>query len=390
MIDFNFQIKTKIYFGKDKELETGSILREYGAKKVLVVIGQSSVKRSGLLDKVLKTLKENDVDYIILEGVRPNPTVDLCYKGIEMAKEYQPDYLLAIGGGSVIDTAKEIAVGYYCDGDVFEYNLHTKQPVNALPLGVILTISASGSEMSTSCVIQDDERLVKQGFNSELVRPVFAIENPMLTYSVNKVQTAYGIVDIMMHTLERYFQPSSENEPCDGFSETLLKSVIEAGRTAMKNPEDYESRAVLMLMSSLSHNGLMNIGKKPGMPVHALEHSLSGIYPFVAHGAGLAVLFPKWARFYIPYDVDKFDRFARNVFGLNNPDKLQNAKDGINKLDKFFTELEMPKTFSDLGIENVDLDKLVKVLTNDGSRVIGHHVKPIDQDVAYEIYKMCI
>lgn len=390
MIDFDFQIKTKIYFGKDKELETGKILKERNAKKVLVVIGQSSVRKSGLLDRVLNTLKENDIDYQILEGVRPNPTVNLCYKGIELAHSYNPDYLLAIGGGSVIDTAKEISVGYYCDGDVFEYNLHTKQPTKALPLGVILTISASGSEMSTSCVIQDDDKLVKQGFNSELVRPEFAIENPELTYSVNKTQTAYGIVDILMHTLERYFQPSSENEPCDGFSETLLKSVIEAGPKAMENPNDYDARAVLMLMSSLSHNGLMNIGKKPGMPVHALEHALSGVYPFVAHGAGLAVLFPKWARYYIPYDIDKFDRFARNVFNLNNEDKLQNAKDGIDKLDEFFTSLDMPKSFADLGINNVDIDKLVKVLTQDGTRVIGHHVKPIDQDVAYTIYKMCI
>ena len=236
----------------------------------------------------------------------------------------------------------------------------------------------------------EDDTKEKYGYCSPFNRLNFAIENPELTYSVNRTQTAYGIVDILMHTLERYFQPSSENEPCDGFAETLLKSVIEAGPKAMENPNDYDSRAVLMLMSSLSHNGLMNIGKKPGMPVHALEHALSGVYPFVAHGAGLAVLFPMWARFYIPYDVDKFDRFARNVFNLTNEDKMQNAKDGIDKLDEFFTSLSMPKTFKDLGINDVDIDKLVKVLTQDGTRVIGHHVKPIDQDVAYSIYKMCI
>ena len=390
MINFDFQIKTKIYFGKDKENEIGTILKERNAKKVYIVIGQGSVKKSGLLDKVTSLLKEASIDYRILEGARPNPTKDLCVIGIKEAKEYQPDYLLAIGGGSAIDTAKLIAVGYYYDGDPFDYNLHKEVPTKALPLGVILTISASGSEMSTSCVIQDDTTGTKMGFNSELVRPEFAIENPELTYSVNKTQTAYGIVDILMHTLERYFQPSSENEPADGFAEALFKSVIQAGNIVMENPNDYESRAVLMLMSSLSHNGLTNIGKKPFMPVHQLEHALSGLYPFVAHGAGLAVLFPMWARFYIPYDVDKFDRFARNVFDLHNEDKLTNAKMGIDKLDEFFTKLNMPKNYNDLGIENIDIEKLVNKLTNDGTRVIGHHVKPIDQDVASTIYKMCI
>ena len=193
-----------------------------------------------------------------------------------------------------------------------------------------------------------------------------------------------------MHTLERYFQPSEENEPADGFAEALIKSVMKAGSVAIKDPKDYEARAVLMVMSSMSHNGLMNLGKPVGMPVHTLEHALSGIYPHVAHGAGLAVIFPKWARYYAQFDVDKFDKFARNVFGLTNEDKLQNALDGINALDEYFTSLKMPKAYKDLGIEDIDIDKLVKKLTNDGTRVIGHHVKPLDQDVAYEIFKMCI
>ncbi len=390
MRDFDFQIRTKIYFGQDKEQLTGSILKELGANKVYVVIGKGSVKASGLLDKVLLTLKNNDIDYRILEGVRANPTVELVRKGLEEIKEYKPDYLLAIGGGSVIDTAKSLAVGYYYDGDPFDFNLHIVKPKKALPIGVVLTISAAGSEMSTSCVIQNDETGTKIGFNSELVRPIFAIENPALTYTVNKEQTGYGIVDIMMHTLERYFQPSTDNEPADGFAESLLRSVIKAGKVVIENPKDYEARATLMIMSSMSHNGLMNLGKPVGMPVHALEHALSGIYPHVAHGAGLAVLFPAWARYYINYDVDKFNSFAKNVFGLTNKDKLVNAKEGINKLDEFFTSIGMPKTYKDLGIENIDIDRLVKMLTNDGTRVIGHHVKPLDQDVAKEIYKMCI
>ena len=389
MRDFDFQIKTKLYFGIGKENLVGDILKERNANKVYIVIGQGSVKKSGLLDRVLTSLNKNNIEYRILEGVRPNPTVQLCNVGIKEAKEFKPDYLLAVGGGSVIDTAKLIAVGYYYDGNPFDFNLHKETPTKALPLGTVLTISASGSEMSTSCVIQDDTLGIKMGFNSELVRPEFSIENPELTYPVNKTQTAYGIVDILMHTLERYFQPSAINEPADGFAETLIKSVIEAGKVAMEKPNDYEARSVLMVMSSLSHNGLMNIGKVPMMPVHQLEHALSGLYPNVAHGAGLAVLFPMWARYYAKYDVDKFDRFARNVFGLNNPDKLINAMNGIDMLDEFFTSLDMPKNYSDLGINKIDIDKLVDKLTNGGTRVVGHHVKPMDQQVAYEIFAMC-
>ena len=185
MIDFDFQIKTKIYFGKGKENESGHILSELDVKKVLVVIGQGSVKRSGLLDRVLKTIDDNSIEYLLLSGVRPNPTIELAIDFIKEAKKFNPDFILAIGGGSVIDTAKLISVGYFYDGNPFDFNLHVATPTKSLPLGVILTISASGSEMSTSCVIQDDKTMIKRGFNSELVRPVFAIENPELTYGVN-------------------------------------------------------------------------------------------------------------------------------------------------------------------------------------------------------------
>lgn len=390
MINFDFQAKTKIYFGKGKEELIGDILAERNVKKVFVFIGQGSVKKTGLLDSVLMKITAKGIDYRVFEGIRPNPTIQLARVALEEVKAYQPDFLLAIGGGSVIDTAKVVACGYYYYGDMFDFNLHKAEAKQALPLGVILTISAAGSETSTSCVIQDDETGTKSGFNSDLNRCEFAIENPELTYSVSKTQTAYGIVDILMHTLERYFNPSAEIEPCDGFAEEVLRSVMKAGTIAMQDPTDYEARAVLMLMSSLSHNGLTSMGKKSSMPVHALEHVLSGLYPHVAHGAGLAVLFPMWARYYCALDVDKFDKFARNVFGLNNEDKLANAKAGVEKIDEYFTSLDMPKTLKDLGIENADIEKLVRTLTKDGTRTIGHHVKPIDHDVAYEIYSMCI
>lgn len=390
MIDFDLSIKTKLYFGPNKENLIGDILLEYSFNNVLIVIGQSSVKKSGLLDRVLASLNEKRIKYTVFEGVRPNPTVENVKEGLKLAKEFKPDILLAIGGGSVIDTAKSIAASYYYDGDPFDFNLHKAKPQKVLPVGVILTISAAGSEMSTSCVIQDDKTGVKMGFNSELIRPLFAIENPELTFGVNKYQTSCGIVDIMMHTLERYLQPSSNNEPADGFAEALLKSVIKAGQVIVRNPEDYESRAVLMLMSSMSHNGLTNIGKPFGMPVHQLEHALSGMYPSIAHGAGLAVLWPAWAKYYVEYEVDKFDQYARNVWGSQIQDKEANALQGIKLTEEFFKYLGMPSRLMEFRVGMIDVDGLVNLLTNNGTRVVAHRTKPIDKEVAEAIYRSCL
>ena len=390
MIDFDLSIKTKLYFGPNKENLIGDILQEYSFNNVLIVIGQSSVKKSGLLDRVLASLNEKKIKYTVFEGVRPNPTVENVKEGLKLAKEFKPDILLAIGGGSVIDTAKSIAASYYYDGDPFDFNLHKAKPQKVLPVGVILTISAAGSEMSTSCVIQDDKTGVKMGFNSELIRPLFAIENPELTFGVNKYQTSCGIVDIMMHTLERYLQPSSNNEPADGFAEALLKSVIKAGQVIVRNPEDYESRVVLMLMSSMSHNGLTKIGKPFGMPVHQLEHALSGMYPSVAHGAGLAVLWPSWAKYYVEYEVDKFDQYARNVWGSQIQDKEANALQGIKLTEEFFKYLGMPSRLMEFRVGMIDVDGLVNLLTNNGTRVVAHRTKPIDKEVAEAIYRSCL
>ena len=244
--------------------------------------------------------------------------------------------------------------------------------------------------MSTSCVIQNDAQKTKKGFNSELIRPIFAIENPKLTYSVNQYQTACGIVDIMMHTLERYFQPSAENEPADRFAEGVLKSVIKAGQKVIRNPEDYESRAVLMLMSSWSHNGLTNIGKPFGMPVHQLEHGLSGMYPSIAHGAGLAVLWPAWAKYYVQYDEDKFDLYAKNVWGSILPNKRDNALQGIKLTEEFFRYIGMPQRLMEFKVGAIDIDGLINLLTDNGTRVVAHHVKPLDEDVARIIYNSCL
>ena len=390
MIDFDFVSPTKLYFGSNKEQLIGNICLENGYKRVLIVIGQGSVKRNGLLARVLASLDEAGIKYQILEGVRANPTIELCHKGIEEAQRFVPNLILAIGGGSVIDTAKNIAVGYFYPGDSFDFNLHKVKPKRALPVGVILTIAASGSELSNSCVIQDDTKQIKRGFNDDLIRPVFAIENPKITYSVSKTQTAYGVVDIMMHTLERYFNGSSDNEPADGFAEALLKSVIKAAKVVIKDPTDYDSRAVLMLMSSLSHNDLTSIGKGKMLFVHQLEHAVSGVYPEVAHAAGLSVLFLGWAKYYVNYDVDKFNSLAANVFNLHKSNKIDNAKAGIQEIEKLFTLLEMPKSFKDLGIDNPDFTLLTNLVTDNGNKVINHPKKNMDQDVVMTIFKSCL
>ena len=390
MIDFDFVSPTKLYFGSNKEQLIGNICLENGYKRVLIVIGQGSVKRNGLLARVLASLDEAGIKYQILEGVRANPTIELCHKGIEEAQRFVPNLILAIGGGSVIDTAKNIAVGYFYPGDSFDFNLHKVKPKRALPVGVILTIAASGSELSNSCVIQDDTKQIKRGFNDDLIRPVFAIENPKITYSVSKTQTAYGVVDIMMHTLERYFNGSSDNEPADGFAEALLKSVIKAAKVVIDNPTDYDARAVLMLMSSLSHNDLTSIGKGKMLFVHQLEHAVSGVYPEVAHAAGLSVLFLGWAKYYVNYDVDKLNSLAANVFNLHKSNKIDNAKAGIQEIEKLFTLLEMPKSFKDLGIDNPDFTLLTNLVTDNGNKVINHPKKNMDQDVVMTIFKSCL
>lgn len=389
MLDFDLVIPTKIYFGKNKEERIGEIIKSFGFTKVLIVIGQNSVIKSGLLDKVVSKLVENKITCKVFSGIRPNPTIKECKCCIDLAREFKPDLLLPIGGGSVIDVAKNVAVGYYYDGDSFDFNLHKVKPTKALPIGVILTIAASGSEMSNSCVIQNDDTNIKQGFNDDIVRPIFAIENPELTYSLPEKQTAYGIVDMIMHTFERYMVQSDELEPADSFAEAVLKNIVEASKIYVKNPTDYQARSVLMLMSSYSHNDLTNIGKKKIMPLHALEHCVSGFYPEVAHAAGLSVLFSAWTRYYLNYDMDKFDKLGKNVFGLNNPNKLQNGLLAIEEFEKLFEVLQMPRTFKDIGISNPDIDKLVALFAQDGTRVVGHHVKPLDKDVAREIFESC-
>ena len=386
MNSFDFQAKTEIYFGKGREEELGKILKKHNAKNILIVIGKKSVIKSGLLGRVTHSLEGENITYHILQGVRANPTFDLVREGNKMVIENQIDFILAVGGGSVIDTAKCIAATTYYSGDIKDFNLHKASPTSALPVGVILTIAAAGSEMSASCVIQDDETEIKLGFLSDLIRPVFAIENPELTYSVNKEQTAYGVVDILMHTLERYFSYSDKNELADEFALGLLKNVVEVGLIAYNEPENYDARARIMLDSTISHNGYTSIGKKYVFPVHALEHAVSGRFANIAHGCGLAILFPGWAERYYIYDVDKFARLGRHVFGIKETKKKEAALKCIKAFKSYFKKLGMPSRLSEVGVKESDIDALADIVSGKGSKVVGHHCHPLDRETAKEIY----
>ena len=383
---FDYQVKTELYFGVGREEEVGKILAKHRAKNILIVIGRKSVIKSGLLNRVVKSIENENITYSLLQGVRANPTFDLVKDGNQMVVDKGIDFILAIGGGSVIDTAKCIAATAYYEGDVKDFNFHVASPKSALPVGVILTIAAAGSEMSTSCVIQDDESGIKSGFNSELIRPVFAIENPELTLSVNKEQTAYGVVDILMHTLERYFCKSEEYELADELALGIIKEVVDVGLTVYNEPENYDARARIMLASSLSHCGLTGIGKEFIMPVHQLEHVVSGVFPHVAHACGLAILFPGWAEEYYVFDINKFAKLGKRVFNIDTVSEKEAAKECIESFRKFFKALDMPTNLSEVGVKEKDIDKMVEILTRKGSKEVYHHTKPINGEIAKRIY----
>ena len=386
MINFDFYSPTKIFFGKDRENEVGEIIKKYGYKKVLLHYGKSSIKKTGLYDKVVNSLNNSNVEFVELGGVEPNPKDSLVRVGVELAKKEEVDFILAVGGGSVIDSAKSIACGAKVDFDPWLFNAHEKTPLDAIPVGVILTISAAGSELSNSCVITNEVTKFKNGFNSDLIRPKFAIMNPELTYSVSKFQTGCGIVDILMHTLERYFTDTKNIEFAQNIAEGLVKSVLEAGRVAIKNPNDYHARSTLMIASSFSHNGLTGLGGKMYFTVHKLEHQISGTFDEVAHGAGLSVLFSAWAKWVYKKDPSNFIRFANNVWGIKGNSEDVALK-GIEKLEEYFRKIEMPTTFKDLDISETEFSPMANRLTkNDTVKVPGY--VELDYQAIMEIFEL--
>lgn len=391
MNDFLYYTPTKVYFGKGKENMVGEIIKSYGYKKILLHYGKGSIKKNGLYDRIVKSLNDAGIDFIELGGVEANPKLSLAKKGIEIVRANKLEFVLAVGGGSVLDSAKLI-----CDGalrgdvDPWSFQIKTEVPdvKKALKLGAVLTIAAAGSEMSDSCVITNDETLEKRGCSNEAHRCLFTIENPELTYSVDKFQTGCGIVDIMMHTMERYYSVNDETLLTDNIALGLLKTVVEAGKVAIANPNDYNARADLMWASSLSHNGLTGSGKEYYMPVHQIEHEVSGMFDRVAHGAGLSVLFPAWAKFVYKSDIPRFKRFALEVMNVENKgtdDEI--AYKGIIALEEFYKSIDMPTRLSELEIYEDSFKDIAYNFTFKGKRVINDRVK-IGYEEALEILKL--
>lgn len=386
MKNFVFYTPTKVIFGKNEEDNIGKLLKEYGFKKALIHYGLGSVIKSGLLNKIINSMDKNDILHCELGGVEPNPKIELVNQGIDLGRKEEIDVIIALGGGSVIDSSKGIGNGIPYNGDVWDFSIKKAVPEKSIPVIAIPTIAAAGSEMSMSCVLTNGK--TKRGFNSNTNQCLATIMNPELTYTLSKYQTACGIVDILMHTLERYYTVEDHTELTDNLSFGLCKSVIEAGKIAINNPTDYDSRATLMFAQSLSHNGLMGVGREVSMPVHQLEHEISGMYPNVAHGAGLAVLFPNWCRYVAAKEPGRFARFAYNVLDVEKTLNLHDAAfSGIKKLEEFFISLGMPSKLRDFNIKKEDIPLLAESYTFFGTRVM-YDIVDIGYKEAIEIYNM--
>ena len=313
MLNFNFYSPTYFAFGKEREKETGKLVKRFGGTKVLIHYGGGSVVKSGLLDRIKKSLQDSDLSFIELGGAVPNPRSGLVYTGIELCKAQNIDFVLAVGGGSAIDSAKAIAVGALYDGDFWDF-FTGKTIEKALPIATVLTLTAAGSEGSASMVITHENGMLKRGGYSDLIRPVFSIMNPELTYTLPPYQTAAGVADMMAHVMERYFTNTKNVELTDRLGEAVMLTIINEAPKVLKNPKDYEARANLMWAGTLAHNDVCGSGREEDWASHKIEHELSGLYD-VTHGAGLAVIFPAWMKYVMKQDIARFAQFAVRVWG---------------------------------------------------------------------------
>ena len=393
MYNFNYYTPTKVAFGKNTEDQCGELVKEQGCKKVLIHYGSGSVRRSGLLDKVKASLDDAEVDYIELGGAVPNPRLSLVYEGIELAKKEGVDFILAVGGGSAIDSAKAIGYGVANEGDVWDFYDRKRQATGCLPIGVVLTIAATGSEMSNSSVITKEEGWVKRGYSSDYGRPRFAIMNPELTMTLPDYQTACGCTDILMHTMERYFTNGGNMEITDSIAEGLMRTVIENARILVRDPKNYDARAEVMWAGSLSHNGLTGCGAVVGgdFPSHALEHEIGGIYD-VAHGAGLAAIWGSWARYVYKDCLPRFEKFAMNVMQVDPEGTADDvALRGIEAMEDFYREIKMPTSIHELGIDPGDDElKLMAHKCSIGCKGSKGSAKVLHEEDMYEIYKAAL
>jgi hypothetical protein len=381
MDNFTFHNTTKIIFGKGAESSVGTEAATF-SKKILLHYGSGSIKKSGLYDRVAASLKAAGVSFVELGGVAPNPRLALVREGIALCRKEKVGFILAVGGGSVIDSAKAIAAGMPYSGDVWDFFTGAAVPKEALPVGTILTIPAAGSEASTGCVVTKEEGQLKRAFNTELVYPRFSILNPQLAFSLPRDQVANGAADIMAHLLERYFTNTRQVELTDRLIEATLRTVIDVAPRVLRKHDDYDAWAELMWAGTIAHNNLLNTGRDGDWGSHDIEHELSALYD-VAHGAGLAVVFPAWMKYVIKHDIPRFVQLAVRVWGVDqsffSPERT--ALEGIARLEAFWTSLGLAVRLPGIGVGSDRIDEMAAKCSGGGKREIGHFVSLGQKDV---------
>lgn len=380
MIAFDFCSPTQYIFGAGVENRVGELTREHLGTNVLIVYGGGSAERSGLLGRIRESLTAANIHFCELGGVQPNPTDTLVYKGIEICREKAVDAILAVGGGSAIDTAKAIAGGVPYEGDFWDFWAGKAAMTEALPVGVVLTIAAAGSEGSGNSVITKTDGDIKISLRTNILRPKFALLNPELTETLPPYQTACGITDMMAHIMERYFSNTPDCEVTDRLCEGLIKAIIEEAPKVMSAPKDYQARANIMWAGTLAHNGVCGTGRQEEWTCHAMEHEISAIYN-VAHGAGLAVVFPAWLEYVSQFNSTKVIQFGKRIFGVDS------APEAIAKLRDFYCSIGMPLTFAELGVSNPDIPLMNRKLHQTKGAIIGNYV-PLDSAATTAIYEL--
>lgn len=391
MDNFTYYSPTLFEFGRGAEEKVGMMTYLTGATKVMIVYGRNYAKKNGLISRISNSLNTLGIEHVELGGVQPNPTDELVYEGIKLARAKKIDGLLAVGGGSVIDTAKAIAAGVPYKGDFWDFFSGKAQVEEALPVGVILTIPGSGSEGSGNCVITKTDGAVKLSLRTDSnLKPRFAIMNPEMTSSLSAKQTAIGVVDMMVHIMERYFSITTRVEVTDRLAEGLLMALMTEAPKALADPSDYQARANIEWAGTLAHNGLVGCGRREDWVSHFMEHEISALYPDVAHGAGLAVVLPAWMSFMAHHKPSKVAQLGRRIFGVDVRDDRSAAIETVASLRAYFTAvLRMPTTFKALGIENPDIDTLVAKLHENKGETIGGYYKLTAADTR-QIYELML
>lgn len=386
MENFIYQNETKIIFGKETDASVGAEISKYGKKILFHHYGDGIIEKIGLYDRVVQSLKENGIEYVELTGVTPNPRLSLVKEGIEICRREKVDFILAVGGGSVIDSAKAIAVGYYYEGDVWDYFTGKAQITGCLPLGSILTIPATGSEASRTTVITNDDEHIKRALDGDEMRPRFSILNPEVTYSLPKYQTAAGGVDIMSHVFERYFTNVVDVDLTDRLCEGVMKAMINSIPKALENPNDYIARSEIMWAGTIAHNGLLGTGRIEDWASHMIGHEISALYN-MTHGATLTIIFPAWMKYVYKENVNRFAQYAVRVWNVEqdfeNPERV--ALEGIRRMTEFFKQVGLPVTLTEGGIPDDRIEEMAEKCTSRGP--LGNVKKLYKEDVI-EIFKL--